>query len=64
MKRCKALAHGAEYVGLVFFQKSPRFISLPRAKELVKFCSEKQKKVGLFVNADIKIMNIFQIMLV
>tara|TARA_B100000575_G_C23002332_1_gene577522 strand:+ start:309 stop:953 length:645 start_codon:yes stop_codon:yes gene_type:complete len=46
----------ADFIGFVFFQKSPRFISALRAKELVKFCSKKQKKVGLFVNADIKIV--------
>ena len=49
-------SHDADFIGFVFFQKSPRFISALRAKELAKFCSEKQKKVGLFVNADIKIV--------
>ena len=44
-----------DYVGLVFYQKSPRFVTAFQAKEISKFFSKNTKKVGLFVNANIEI---------
>jgi len=46
----------ADYIGFVFFQKSPRFVTAMKAKELAKFSQNKQKKVGLFVDADLNLI--------
>ena len=40
-----------DFVGLVFFGKSPRNISIEKAKSLVKYLSNKTKIVALTVNA-------------
>ena len=40
-----------DYVGLVFFEKSPRNVSIEKAKSLVKFLSNTTKIVALTVNA-------------
>ena len=45
-----------DYVGLVFYQKSPRFVTAFQAKEISKFFSKNTKKVGLFVNANIELI--------
>ena len=47
---------GAEYIGFVFYQKSPRFLNAFEAKEIMGYLSPDQKKVGLFVNADINVI--------
>ena len=47
---------GAEYIGLVFYQKSPRFLNAFEAKEITESLSPGQKKVGLFVNTDINVI--------
>lgn len=49
-------ASKADYIGFVFYQKSPRFINAIEAKKLKKFVNPKQKTVGLFVNADINLI--------
>ena len=41
---------GADFVGFVFFDKSPRYISFFEAAEISQWLSEDVKKVGLFVN--------------
>lgn len=46
-----AVAAGARYVGLVFFEKSPRYISLPDAAELAAAIPEGICKVALVVDA-------------
>jgi phosphoribosylanthranilate isomerase len=46
-----AIDAGADYLGLVFFAKSPRFVSPDRAAELTQFV-EGVDKVGLFVDAE------------
>jgi len=46
-----AIEAGADYIGLVFFAKSPRALSPDQAAELVQLCDE-VKKVGLFVDPD------------
>ena len=49
-------SHGAEYVGLVFYSKSSRHVSLPTAEKIISSLSKNQKKVGLFVNSKINII--------
>lgn len=46
-----AIEAGADYLGLVFFAKSPRYVSPERAAELCQFV-EGVSKVGLFVDPD------------
>ena len=41
---------GANFVGAVFFEKSPRFVSFQRAAEIFEFVPAKVTRVGLFVN--------------
>ena len=47
---------GAEYIGFVFYPKSPRFLNAFDAKEIASYLNPTQKKVGLFVNADINVI--------
>lgn len=46
-----ALEAGADYLGFVFFAKSPRAVTAEQAAELTQFV-EGAKKVGLFVDPD------------
>ena len=46
-----ALEAGADFIGFVFFAKSPRAVSAEQAAELVQFV-EGVSKVGLFVDPD------------
>lgn len=46
---------GADYIGLVHFEKSPRHVSLERAAELRKVVPDSLKIVLLLVNADPKL---------
>lgn len=46
-----ALEAGADYLGFVFFAKSPRAVSAEQAAELTQFI-EGAQKVGLFVDPD------------
>lgn len=45
-----AVSAQARYVGLVFFQKSPRFVDVPRARQLALAVPFGVCKVGLFVD--------------
>jgi phosphoribosylanthranilate isomerase len=47
-----ALQGGASHVGLVFFPKSPRDVTLDKAAALATHARGKAKVVGLFVNPD------------
>ena len=47
-----AIANGADYFGLVHFEKSPRNVSLERAKQLRDYAADRIKTVLLLVNAD------------
>ncbi len=47
-----AIAGGADYIGLVFFAKSPRHLDVGRAKTLAERARGKVKIVALTVNAD------------
>ena len=40
-----------DFVGLVFFEKSPRNVSIEKAKSLLKYLSNTTKVVALTVNA-------------
>ena len=46
-----ALQAGADYLGLVFFAKSPRAVTPEQAAEIMQFADD-VVKVGLFVDAD------------
>ena len=46
-------ASKADFIGLVFYQKSPRFINAIDAKKLLRYIAPSQKVVGLFVNSDL-----------
>ena len=48
---------GANYIGFVFYQKSPRFINALEAKKLRHYINDNQKLVGLFVDADLHLIN-------
>ena len=50
-----AIAHGASHFGLVHFEKSPRHVSLDRAKQLRAYAGDRIKTVLLLVNADPKL---------
>ena len=55
-KKSLEAANNADYIGFVFYQKSPRFITALKAKELCQTFQISPKKVGLFVNADINLI--------
>ncbi len=46
----------ADFLGFVFYPKSPRFIKIEKAKYLVNYFQPNQKKVGLFVDSDINVI--------
>ena len=48
--------NGADFVGFVFYQKSPRFVTAFEAKEISKYLQTNLKKVGLFVNSEINLI--------
>ncbi len=52
-----ALDAGADLLGVVFFDNSPRTISLERAAEILQWVPEEIKKVGLFVDPTDALLN-------
>jgi phosphoribosylanthranilate isomerase len=47
-----AVEAGADFVGVVFFEKSPRHVTIEWAAEILSFVPEEVARVGLFVDAD------------
>jgi len=52
-----AINAGADALGFVFYEKSPRYISPLDAKNIIKELPPFIEKVGLFVNVDAQIIN-------
>ena len=51
----KACVKGkAKMIGLMFYNKSPRYINLKTAEKISKFSKKKIKRVGVFANANIR----------
>ncbi|HEY3327735.1 MAG TPA: phosphoribosylanthranilate isomerase [Novimethylophilus sp.] len=52
-----AVAHGANAIGLVFYEKSPRQVSMSRAAEIVASLPPFVAAVGLFVDAEMDLVH-------
>ncbi|MCX7917769.1 MAG: phosphoribosylanthranilate isomerase [bacterium] len=50
----EAINLGIKWIGLNFYKKSPRYIELKEAKELIEDLPNDVKKIGIFVNPDEK----------
>lgn len=48
---------GADMLGFVFYNKSKRYVSFDSAKKIIEVLSPKTKKVGVFVNLPVEIVN-------
>ncbi|MCM8832623.1 MAG: phosphoribosylanthranilate isomerase [Candidatus Omnitrophica bacterium] len=49
-----AISVGIKWIGLNFYEKSPRYIELNEAKKLIEDLSNEVRKIGVFVNPDEK----------
>ena len=49
-----------DFFGMIFYEKSPRYITLKQAKKLVQFSKNKKiKPVGVFVNENLEVVKFF-----
>ena len=52
--------NNVDFFGMIFYKKSPRYITLKKAQKLVKFCKNMNvKPVGVFVNENLEIIKSF-----
>lgn len=54
-KNCEML--GVDMIGFIFYKKSPRYISLDSSLKIISKLNNKIKKVGVFVDEDIEVIN-------
>ena len=52
-----AVENGADAIGLVFYEPSPRYVSISQAKEIANIIPAFVSVVGLFVNAEASFVN-------
>jgi phosphoribosylanthranilate isomerase len=52
-----AIEAGADLLGVVFFEKSPRAVTIEHAAEILQWVPEEVQKVGLFVDPDDAFLN-------
>lgn len=52
-----AVKHGAKAIGFIFFNKSPRFISINNSISIANSLPKSIKKIGVFVNSPTDIIN-------